>query len=205
MTILRTRAWPSWATLAKGPCSNSTGKFDPALVDVRRKTLCQYLAIGESTYTGWVQAGRIPRAAAIAYTLHRNLQQRARRIRALKQERLEPRVVVVDDMFAICEFRENEHGEIEGRLVATGISDQSAAHDMARLRSRAFTDVLEEAIELLRFYRDSDPDQLQRVGEVADKLENFRDPGRLRRLEAEIFDLKRTQEGSADSPGKVEP
>ena len=45
---------------------DEAGKFDAARLDVRRKSLCQYLGVGESTFTGWVQAGRIPRAAAIA-------------------------------------------------------------------------------------------------------------------------------------------
>ena len=175
------------------------GKFDPERLDVRRKRFCQYLGIGDSTFTGWIQAGRIPRAAAIAIVLHRTLRQRQSRIRELTRERLEPRVVVMDGKFAICEFGESDRGEIEGRLVATGISDQAVAHDMARRRSRRFDNVVEHAIQMLRLFEESDPDQLERVGEIANELENY--TRRRNQLATEVLDCKPTH----DTAGKVGP
>jgi hypothetical protein len=183
--------------VCEGLLLDANGTFDPARLGVGRKRICQWLGIGDSTFTGWIQAGRIPRPAAIAHGLHRNLQHRVRQIGDLRRERLDPRVVRVDGKFAVCEFVENKHGEIEGRLVATGISDQGVAHDLARRLSRAFADDLANAIEMLRFYQESDPDQLQLVGEIADKLEMYKD---RHRIEAP-FDTK--PEGNP--PAEVEP
>jgi hypothetical protein len=156
------------------------GQFDPKRLDVRRKRFCEFLGIGESTFTGWTQAGRIPRAAAIAFVLHRNLLDRSRRIRQLEQDRLEPRVVLVDGRFALCEFLENEDGEIEGRLVATGIPDREIAQDLARRRSGSFANLLSEAAVLLSDLHDNHPELLGRLEDVANALEDYRDPTRKR-------------------------
>jgi hypothetical protein len=149
------------------------GEFDPARITVRRKSLCQFLGIGESTFTGWVQAGRIPRAAAIAFVLHRNLQERAQRIRRLTADRLEPRVVAIDGKFAVCEFVEKD-GEIEGHLVASEIAEEAVARDIARHRSRAFADLQLAAVDELERMNEMDPDEWAWAGNLADKLKQFR-------------------------------
>src|SRR5262245_17886717 len=156
--------------VCEGLLLDEKGKFNPERLDVRRKRLCQYLGIGESTFTGWVQSERIPRAAAIAIALHRNLRERVSRMRELARDRLEPRVVVVDGKFAICEFLEREDGAVEGHLVATGIADRAVAQDLARLRSRTFAGLVGSAIDQLHFYQESDPDQLEHVGEIANTV-----------------------------------
>jgi hypothetical protein len=166
--------------LCEGYLLGPDGKFDPALVRVRRKRFCQFLGIGESTFTGWVQAGRIPRAAAIALVLYRNLRQQIRQIGRLIRDRLEPRVVAIDGKYTVCEFEERDDGEIVGRLVATGISDEAVARDIARHRSRAFADLQASAIDALKSYQDVEPDVLDWVGEIAADLEDYRKPGQRR-------------------------
>jgi hypothetical protein len=191
--------------LCEGSLLDQDAKFDPALVSVRRKRFCQFLGIGESTFTGWVQAGRIPRAAAIAFVLHRNLRQRVQRIQTLTRDRLEPRVVAIDGKYALCEFIERDGGEVEGRLVATGISEETVARDIARHRSSAFGDLQARAIDTLRYYQDTEPDVLDWVGEIATALEDFKNPGRRRKSLAELLDPHSAGPAAAHPTGESKP
>jgi hypothetical protein len=189
--------------VCEGSLLDPDGKFDPALVAVRRKRLCQFLGIGESTFTGWAQAGRIPRAAAIAFVLHQNLRRRAQRIQTLTRDRLEPRVVAMDGKYAVCEFVERDDGEIEGRLVATGIPEEAVARDIARHRSRAFADLQVRAIDALRNYRDVEPDVLDWVGDIASTLEEYNNPEQRRKRLADLLDAHLT--GPPAAHGETRP
>ena len=43
------------------------GEFERG--DARRKSFCEAMDIGESTLSTWLQTGRVPRMAALAYVL----------------------------------------------------------------------------------------------------------------------------------------
>jgi hypothetical protein len=99
-----------------------------------RKGLCEYLGIGESTLSGWFKEGRIPRMAKNAFVLLLAQQRLSEEIRGLRTElddarAQDLRVVGTGQHFQVCEFQEDEEGEIVGRVVA----DNIATLDDARL------------------------------------------------------------------------
>lgn len=136
-----------------------------------RKQFCQFLGIGESTLTGWMQAKRIPRAAAIALVSYWNLKERAGTIKRLVKEKAHPRVIAMDGKYAVCEFGKGEDGEPEGRIIAQGIPDYGIARAMARSRSVEFHKLLKSAANRLHEYYEIEPSQLDYVHELKHDLD----------------------------------
>lgn len=85
-----------------------------------RKTLCEYLGIGESTLSGWIKDGRIPRMAKNAIVLLMAQQQLAAEVRRLRASDLY--VVQSGDHFLVSELREDDDGELVGRVLADHIA-----------------------------------------------------------------------------------
>jgi hypothetical protein len=98
-----------------------------------RKTLCEYLGIGESTLSGWIKDGRIPRMAKNALVLLEVQQLLTLQIRHLGTQldtaTNDLRVARSGDSYQVCEYREDEDGEIVGRVIA----DRIATLEDARL------------------------------------------------------------------------
>jgi len=101
-----------------------------------RKRLCEYLGIGESTLSGWLKEGRIPQMAKNAFVLlgaHRLLAREVRTLRAqLDEVRAKDfKVVRIGEHFQVCEFEEDEEGEVVGRVVAERIGTIEDARMLA--------------------------------------------------------------------------
>ncbi|MCH7710181.1 MAG: hypothetical protein IH903_00945 [Proteobacteria bacterium] len=96
-----------------------------------RKSFCAYLGIGESTLTGWLQSGRIPRVASEAYVLFLALQVMQEEIRRLEQEAENLKVVETNGKHSICKFRRGEDGVVLGQVLAENIPDLGTACALA--------------------------------------------------------------------------
>jgi hypothetical protein len=94
-----------------------------------RKGLCEYLGIGESTLSGWIKEGRIPRMAKNAIVLLVAQQLMAAEVRRLRGNDLY--VVRSGDRFQVCELREDEEGEPTGRVLADNIGSIEDARLLA--------------------------------------------------------------------------
>lgn len=84
-----------------------------------RKALCEYLGIGESTLSGWIKDGRIPRMAKNAIVLLKAQQMLAAEVRRLRVNDLF--VVRAGDHYQVCELNEDDDGESVGRVLADNI------------------------------------------------------------------------------------
>ena len=98
-----------------------------------RKSFCTYLGIGESTLTGWLQSGRIPRVASVAYALFLALQVMQEEVRRLEQEAENLKVVETNGKHSICKFRQGEDGVVLGQVVAENIPDLGTACSSVKL------------------------------------------------------------------------
>ena len=153
--------------ICEGSMLTSDGRFDVAKLDhLPRKKFCQFLGIGELTLVGWIQTGKIPRAAAIAFVLYQNLQEQSRKARAVALASLEPRVISLNGKFAVCEFKERDDKELEGHIIAGEIPDYGTAYAIAKGRSKRFLNLLEKASSTLQSYYEQDPDVLDFVSDI---------------------------------------
>ncbi len=84
-----------------------------------RKELCEYLGVGESTLSGWIKEGRIPRMARNAIALLGIQQMLAAELRRLQADDL--RVVRAGQHFQVCELLEDQDGELTGRVIAENV------------------------------------------------------------------------------------
>lgn len=129
--------------ICEGMLLDESGKLNvEQLGAVPRKTLCQFEGVGDSTVTGWLQAGRMPRAAALAYVLYWNVKHRVAEIEHLKRKLLDPRVLhisgKVEGEYAVFGFRERSDGELEGFKLAGDVTHFGDALYIARSRSSDF-------------------------------------------------------------------
>ena len=83
-----------------------------------RRGLCDFLDIGESTLSGWIKEGRVPRMAKNAIVLLAVQQRLARQLNVVINY---PKVIRRGEQFDVVELREDEEGEITGRVIATQI------------------------------------------------------------------------------------
>jgi hypothetical protein len=100
-----------------------------------RKGLCEYLGIGESTLSGWIKDGRIPRMAKNACVLLVVQQMLADEVRRL-QVQLDAavsdlKVVRSGTHYQVCDLQEDEEGEIVGRVIADHITTLEDARLLA--------------------------------------------------------------------------
>jgi hypothetical protein len=146
----------------------SDGRFDTSVLEhISRKRFCQFLGIGESTLVGWIQTGKIPRAAAIAFVLYQNLLERSREAQALTLASLEPRVISQNGKFAVCEFKKRDDNELEGHIVASEIANFGTAYALAKGRSQKFKDLLNKASDTLSAYSEQDPEVLDFAKDIS--------------------------------------
>ncbi len=96
-----------------------------------RKLFCQFLDIGESTLTGWLKSGRVPRPARVAYVLLVGLQTLQAEIKKLRQDAQELKIVDSGENFQLVRFDTDDTGVSIGRIVARDIADAKTARVLA--------------------------------------------------------------------------
>lgn len=94
-----------------------------------RKSLCEFLGIGESTLSGWLKDGRVPRMAKNAIALLAAQKVLAAEVRRLSDKDL--RIVRAGDHYQVCELAEDDDGEIDGRVIADRIASIQDARLLA--------------------------------------------------------------------------
>ena len=107
-----------------------------------RKHYCQFLNIGESTLTGWLKTGRVPRSAKVAYVLLLALQIFQTEIKRLRQDAQELKIVNNGESFQLVCFETDDTGVSIGRVVARDIADSKTARVLAG-SLRAYRTLLE--------------------------------------------------------------
>jgi DNA-binding transcriptional regulator YiaG len=114
-----------------------------------RKPFCEFMGIGESTLTGWLQSERIPQPAAVAYVLLLAAQQLQDQLTKLQSRQGEPRIISLAGKYAVVRFEDGGDGESVGRIIASDISDLAEARKIAFSQSEDLTRLLTRHLELL--------------------------------------------------------
>jgi len=114
-----------------------------------RKAFCEFMGIGESTLTGWLQAERIPQTAAVAYMLLLMSEELREKCRALEETVGEPRVIALDGRYAVVRFDAREKGQGTGEVIASDIPDLASARRVAFSQSKHMIQLIDRHIELI--------------------------------------------------------
>ena len=157
-----------------------------------RREFCEFLGVGESTLSGWLSAGKIPKMAKVAFGLLITLHELKMRVE--DQERaveLTPIPVQIGEEWALVKLELQGSGkpgtssaDYLGKVLALGIEDRNTAVALAQgvraidVASEA-TDVYADHIEKtsrdkgkLEYVRDL-RDQATTIKEKADDYENW--------------------------------
>jgi DNA-binding transcriptional regulator YiaG len=141
-------------------------EFDEGL---RRKAFAEFLGIGESTLSVWLQSGRVPRMAALSYVLLVATQILAGKLKRREEAAADPVIVqTAPDAFAIVEPASHNRGAEISRVVGTAF-DLAWARSFAAARSSEVANTLENARELLAERSEYEGDFLD---EAASGVEN---------------------------------
>ena len=125
------------------------GPFAPV-----RKPFCEFLNIGESTLTGWIKVGRVPRSAKVAYVLMVGLTILQSEVKRLRLEARELKIVNDGNRYQLVRFDTDDTGVTFGKIVARDIADAKTARVLAA-SVRAFRtlqetrQVIAEMLELI--------------------------------------------------------
>ena len=181
-----------------------------------RKDFCAFLGIGESTLTGWLKAGRIPRSAKVAYALLVGLTVLQNEVRRLRRETGEPKILKDGKQYLVVEFpsvdvvrfladnADFSAGKLAdvmaGKIVARDIADAQTAQKLAA-SSRAFellkevSSTLEDALDVVveDFVRDD-------VTRVQNDISSWRQAFGLMDPDPRATTEKTPETGSADEP-----
>jgi hypothetical protein len=114
-----------------------------------RKPFCEFMGIGESTLTGWLQSDRIPQPAAVAYVLLLAAQQLRDQVAKLEKRQGEPRIIALAGKYAVVRFEQSGDGESVGRIIASDIADLAEARKIAFSQSEDMNRLLSRHLELL--------------------------------------------------------
>jgi len=96
-----------------------------------RGDFCEFLEIGESTLSGWLKTGRVPRAAKVAYVLLVGLGVLQAEVRRLRQDARELKIIRDGQTFQIVRFDTDEMGVSSLNIVARDIADAKTARVLA--------------------------------------------------------------------------
>src|SRR5581483_4880558 len=145
---------------------------------IRRKSFCEALDIGESTLSTWLQAGRVPRVAAVAYVLWLAVRKLANEIGRRDALTAEPYVIRCPDGYAVVQPADDTVPDAIDQVIASGNRAGDLAQEIATARSKRFRKVLDRALDALGAYEE----QYEMAGEdhswvakVAANLERARD------------------------------
>lgn len=143
---------------------------------MRRKSFCEALDIGESTLSTWLQSGRIPRVAAVAYALWLVHKKLANELRQRDESAVEPYVIRCRDGYAVVQPADRATPNAIGHMIASGIETPELARKIAVSQSQQYRKVLDRAKETLESYAEQfDEEDDNWVAEVAADLERARD------------------------------
>ena len=191
------------------------GPFAPS----GRKKLCQYLDIGESTLSGWLKEGRIPRMAKEAYVLLVVLILLQDEVKSLRRAAKDPKIVKMDGKYCVLRFVEDDFGGLFEPL-AREITDEATARKLAGSVRR--DRLLQEAQQVVRarledFEGKLDPDfggyieELRTLNEniwrelaavySPDKYREYREATRRKDIDVDLDDIT----SGAGSEGDASP
>ncbi len=114
-----------------------------------RKAFCEFMGIGESTLTGWLQAERIPQTAAVAYVLLLMSQELLEKCRALEAKESEPRIIALGGRYAVVRFGASVKGQGIGQVIASDIPDLVSARRIAFSQSQRMKQLIDRHLELI--------------------------------------------------------
>ena len=140
---------------------------------IRRKSFCEALDIGESTLSTWLQAGRIPRVAAVAYVLWLALEKAGNEIKRRDELETEPYVIRCRDGYAVVQPA--DRADAIDQVIANGIETVELAQEIAVTRSQRFRQVLDRALDALGEYEEQSAEDDIRVASIIADLERARD------------------------------
>jgi hypothetical protein len=143
---------------------------------IRRKIFCEALDIGESTLSTWLQTGRIPRMAALAYVMWSIAQDRGAELQRRDEMATEPYVIRCQDAFPYAVVQPAPGGDTTNRVIAK-VETAELAQKFVVLRSTEFRKVHDHAIDILWEYAEQfeDEGEENRVANAATELERARD------------------------------
>lgn len=143
---------------------------------IRRKSFCDAFDIGESTLSTWLQAGRIPRVAAVAYVLWLSVKTLGDEVRQRGELAAELYVIRCRDGYAVVQPPDAATPDAIGHVIASGIDTVELARQIAVARSPRFRKVLDQAVNVLREYEEQfeDQDENNWVAQCASDLERAR-------------------------------
>lgn len=96
-----------------------------------RKSFCNFLGIGESTLTGWLKGGRVPRTAKVAYSLLVVMTELQAEVKRLRRDTHELKIVQDGETFQVVRFETDEKGVSIGSIVARDIPNAKTARVLA--------------------------------------------------------------------------
>jgi transcriptional regulator with XRE-family HTH domain len=99
-----------------------------------RKQFCEYLGIGESTLSGWLKEGRIPRPAKEAYVLLLLVLELRERLEVTNRLYEDLKIVKQGATYQICRFIEDEDGALSIKVIADGIDNPKDARLLASVK-----------------------------------------------------------------------
>jgi hypothetical protein len=138
---------------------------------IRRKSFCEALDIGESTLSTWLQAGRIPRVAAVAYVLWLAVRNLANEIRRRDELTAEPYVIHCRDGYAVVRPVDSAVPDAIDQVIASGIETVELAQEIATARSNRFRKVLDRALDVLCHCEEQFDEDDNHVAEIMADLE----------------------------------
>lgn len=123
-----------------------------------RVDVCAFLDIGESTLSGWIKAGKLPRMAKLSVMLAYALTTYGETVRKLRASTDTIHVLKAEDGYQLCEFSLVD-GVRVGYIIATGIPDLATARllSSAKQARAALFDAF-HVIQDLAANRSVDPD-----------------------------------------------
>jgi hypothetical protein len=140
---------------------------------IRRKEFCEALDVGESTLSTWLQTGRIPRLAAVAYVLWLVVKKLRNEIARRDEAAAEPYVVRCGSGYAVVQPADTP--DAFGQVIASGIETAALAQQLAVVRSNRFDKVLGRALDALQAYEEQYDDGGNWVSDIITDLERARD------------------------------
>jgi hypothetical protein len=145
---------------------------------IRRKLFCEALDIGESTLSTWLQTGRIPRVAAVAYTLWLVVRKLAQEIQRRDELANELYVIRNRDGYAVVQPPVTATAGAVGNVIAAGIETLEIAREIAAAHSPSSRRMLDQAIKEFRNLSeqfDDDDEYDTGYAQFAINLERVRD------------------------------
>jgi hypothetical protein len=141
----------------------------------RRRAFCEALGIGESTLSTWLQTGRIPRVAAVAYVLWLVVRKLTKEIGRRDELTGEPYVVRCRDGYAVVRPADGAGSDAIDEVIAGGIETVELAREIATARSKRFRKALDRALDAVRAYEEQYDADVNWVAEIRADLERARD------------------------------